>query len=553
MQVGPVMIAPARTASAGSRTTICVNVMLSLILVGCGYTPQETRLGSISGESLLAVLSSDGRHLAYVEQRDQKQFVVVDGRPDSGHDYINGPQRCVGDCSAMSLKGSLTFSPDSRRLAYAARNGDKWSVVVDNREAPERDLVDKLVFSPDSKRLAYLALKEAIGTKRGSGGTTFNTNDGMLYGSNDDGAKLSAVVDGQAGPEYDVFLRDSLIFSPDSKHLAYAAGNGKKWSVVVDGQPGAEYRVVMKDSLTFSPDSRHLAYAARRDQRWSVLLDGRPGPECDGLLNGFLIFSPDSQHLAYVAQNGRKSLLVVDGRPHGEYDGVGTGSLIFSPDNKHLAYVAHNGRTSSVVLDDHAGPQYDKIVADDPVFSPDSKHLVYAAQNGQQWFVVVDGRAGPEYEGVAFANRARMMPIAMLVFSADSQHLAYVAKDRQKWFVVLDGQLGSGYDSMPETPVFSPDSKHLAFRTDHSVVVDRQAGTTYYGLGTPIFSPDSKHLAYVAENGRTSSVVVDGKAGAGYDAIIEPLTFGPNGIFGYFALRGGSLYRISYARFWLSP
>jgi len=61
------------------------------------------------------------------------------------------------------LKHSITFSPDGKRIAYAARDGDKWFVVVDGKEGNRYDDILKYtpVFSPDSKRVAYAA-KEGI-------------------------------------------------------------------------------------------------------------------------------------------------------------------------------------------------------------------------------------------------------------------------------------------------------------------------------------------------------------------------------------------------------
>ena len=49
-----------------------------------------------------------------------KQLVVVDRNEERHHDSI--------------LKGTLNFSPDSQRVAYAARVGAKQFVVVDGRE-----------------------------------------------------------------------------------------------------------------------------------------------------------------------------------------------------------------------------------------------------------------------------------------------------------------------------------------------------------------------------------------------------------------------------------
>jgi dipeptidyl aminopeptidase/acylaminoacyl peptidase len=134
-----------------------------------GYVVEETFLGPLDGKMLSPAFSPDGHHFAYATQGDSKEWVVKDGQAGAEYDAI--------------LQGSLIFGPDSKRLAYAAKKGPKWLVVVDGREAGaeyDRILEGSPIFSPDGKRVAYLAQK---------------------------GAKQLVVVDGHAGVEYDLILQ----------------------------------------------------------------------------------------------------------------------------------------------------------------------------------------------------------------------------------------------------------------------------------------------------------------------------------------------------------
>ena len=71
-------------------------------------------------------VSSDNRRVAFAVKRDDKQFVVMDGK--EGKEYHE-----IGDGQ------TLVFSPDSKRLMYWARRGSKWLMVVDGVEGKEYD------------------------------------------------------------------------------------------------------------------------------------------------------------------------------------------------------------------------------------------------------------------------------------------------------------------------------------------------------------------------------------------------------------------------------
>ncbi len=67
--------------------------------------------------------------------------------------------------SSSVVQGSFKVSPDSKRVAYVAKAGDKWLVVIGGKEGKQYDGIgrDSINFSPDSKRLAYGAFLEGRG------------------------------------------------------------------------------------------------------------------------------------------------------------------------------------------------------------------------------------------------------------------------------------------------------------------------------------------------------------------------------------------------------
>ena len=63
----------------------------------------------------------------------------------------------LGRMDPGGIAESLTVSPDSRRVAYVARRGNKLLVVVDSVEGAEYDGIGRLIFSPGGEHVAYVA------------------------------------------------------------------------------------------------------------------------------------------------------------------------------------------------------------------------------------------------------------------------------------------------------------------------------------------------------------------------------------------------------------
>jgi S1-C subfamily serine protease len=364
-----------------------------------------------------------------------KPLVVVDGKEGPEYDQIVGP----------------VFSPDGKRLAYAACRGSGWRVVVDGGEGKEYLQVSTPVFSPDSKRVAYLASGEG----------------------------MRVVADGIEGKSYPFI--DQLAFSPDGKRLAYVATRvGKGTCVVVEGEEEGEY--VFVRGLVFSPDGKRLAYEARKGTKMLLVVDGRVERECE--VGGFdhITFSPDGKRLGYrlVSVPGRWRV-VVDGAEDKEYRSTGglswelvqaSAPFIFSPDGKSVAYRAANDAGEQfVVLDGVEGKKYASVGL--LTFSPDSRRLAYAAVRTsggkRRMLVVVDGKEGKEYDQIG--GGFQWPPPDVPVFSPDSRHLAYVASSRtgKRWLVV-DGVESGAYPTGPASKLVFDGPKLLRTLVGHQRV-----------------------------------------------------------------------------------
>src|SRR3990172_7732287 len=161
-----------------SRKGLALWLAVSLLCIGGPAWPEESSPTRVVSEKLLAhieldsivpkslLVHSDSKRVAYVIDelkwlsRD-KYIVVVDGKEGKKYDVIGE---------------GYSFSPDGKRLAYAAEEGEKFMVVVDGIEGKKYDNIGNPLFSPDGKRLAY-AVK--------------------------DNNKVFVVVNGEEGKKYD--------------------------------------------------------------------------------------------------------------------------------------------------------------------------------------------------------------------------------------------------------------------------------------------------------------------------------------------------------------
>lgn len=408
---------------------------------------------------------------------------------------------------------NIAFSPDSKRVGYSAFVKHRRFVVIDGKEgAPYQYYASTEagpIFSPDSRRIAYVTSEAKSGLMK------------VFW-------VRSVVVDETRHNQYDT-INSLPIFSPDSSRVAYIAGLEKKQFVVVDGVPSAPYDHIETQPL-FSPDGAHITYAAQSEQKHTIVLDNKEINHCDGIVAGTLVYSPDGKQRAYAT-------LTIGGK---------------------------SGTTATAVIAGKEQRQYNQIAINSLIFSPDGKRVAYAGQTGDKWFLNVDGKEQKQYNEIQPGS---------LVFSPDSKRLALVGgnllwvkmKSHLLRLVAVDGQDGKYYDHISTGPVFSPNSKHIAYvaqiyPSGHSAgadrtvkylaVVDEKEGQPYDHIeeNTLVFSPDSHHLAYIAQIGGRSIVVADGTDSQDYDEIISQngrfMSFDTPDKFRYLALQGEYLYLV---------
>ncbi|NQT39770.1 MAG: PD40 domain-containing protein [Planctomycetes bacterium] len=403
-----------------------------------------------------AVISPDGRHLAYVQPSGEQQAVVVDGKTDPAYDRV----------------GALNFSPDGRRWAYAARTGTDWRIVVDGTPQGAYRRVGRPVFNADGSRLVYVALVD-------------EENVAVIEVGKPPGKSYQRILDGD------------LFFSPDGKRLAYGARKEDKWYAVVDGTEFGPYEFLgASTGIQFSADGKQVAWAALVDlqaETWCVVVDGKKQKTYDNI--GQMVFSSQGSRLAYTAMDGDRWRIVAgDQEQEGAYDAVGEGTLLYSPNGKHLACAIQSGGKWLAAIDGKPLRKYDEFAGYDGVaemkFSPDSRFLAYVVAVGTTEMVVVNTREQKTFDRIGGGT---------LVFSRDSQRLGYIARAGDDAVAVVGGKRSEPYDMIGYLN-FTPDGRHTVFAatkdTHAFTVVDGREASRHFDA---IWNPPGRRLIFSTE------------------------------------------------------
>ncbi|MEM9295047.1 MAG: hypothetical protein AAGA57_04520, partial [Planctomycetota bacterium] len=149
---------------------------------------------------------------------------------------------------------SLTLSPIGGRVAYAARQGERWFVVLDGRPGPGYAEVDaaSLRFSPDGSRLIYAAKSD--------------DGDWRLHDAGDGGRSIGTFAGSQLSGA-------SILVSPTTGRIAALGAMGGRAVLLVDGEPawagdGAAEPV-------WSPDGERLGVLVHHAGGWRLWVEGR--------------------------------------------------------------------------------------------------------------------------------------------------------------------------------------------------------------------------------------------------------------------------------------
>jgi hypothetical protein len=451
---------------------------------------QETRIGTKPVNTRAQIgsrISGDYAQIAWVESEDvpgaskrSRSRVVRNGKPGAWYDGVD----------------RVAFSPDGKKFAYLARQGDKALLV-------ENDVVtrtvsgipgDILEYWPDSSGLLY-CLVENTRSEAAANRKTALYRDGKLLKTAD--AMLEVIWSSDGG---------SFVLHYRNKGLEY-----------VGGPSGETAGAINVKNLTWASASRHYAYQVRREDGWHVVLDGVEGKEAYNTIfpvlpDNHMGLKPDGTQMWFPADQDGRPVFVVDGKSSPNPNHIS--AVLWSGDSKEAALLLgmdDGGAVSRVGARVDKKAKLDTFLAIDPLsmaYSPDSRHMAYIGitdvvkdltprKRSTSAVLVMDGKAS-----APFLSESMDVIMAFgrpVVFSPDSNRFAYEQRNAEWQRRVVIGSVLSG----PGAVLVPPDPYFDSIGIGHS--------------STIVFSPDTWHWAYMAKRGDKVCLVVDGRETAGYD------------------------------------
>jgi sugar lactone lactonase YvrE len=311
-------------------------------------------LGKPRGDIQDMVLASNGRvsyviagHMNGATGQAGNSGLFIDqqfiGTPD--HPFQKVDKSGLG----KAVSGTVLFSPDGKRVAYVKSVAGGVTPVIDGTVGKTYDSIRTIQFSPDSAHYFY------VGSHSGD----------------------FVVWDGQEMPREDASGVSNFVFSQTGGSFAYLAKSAQAGTrMVVNGKASPPFYGLIPNSMTFSADGKHNAYAVNTTvSQWQFVRDGvatsvsflisfttRTGPPHIDFPP--LIFSPDGTRLAWgwgKSDGVSKDVISIDGQEI--MHGYSTYEFPqFSPDSKHFAVMIWDANKYSLAIDGNVGPRYDDFL-----------------------------------------------------------------------------------------------------------------------------------------------------------------------------------------------
>lgn len=224
--------------------------------------------------------------------------------------------------------------------------------------------------------------------------------------------------------------------------------------------------------------------------------------------------------------------------------------IVIGPNGRGVAYIAAIGDKVRVVHNGKPGKELSAVQFVAMQVSPDGQRVVYGYKKNNLRYMVVDGtESGPFDE------------VGPPVFSPDSKHVAYEVRKGDVWNIILDSLTTRIVPSYYMKPAFSSDSKKIFYientNEEQKKTLIVSTTTLKHLVVVPVLaqpaaiSKDYSHVAAVSEkNGKQMAIDIninkpdEIKEGSLYDSV-RHLSYSSDGsALAYVAMKGKDSYLV---------
>jgi Tol biopolymer transport system component len=486
-----------------------------------------------TGKARDAVVSPDGRYVAYVFDEGDKQSVHL-------RQVIEPSDKEIVPPAPDQIYGNLTFSPDGNYVHYLGRArgesvNDLYRVpVLGSAIRRLNHNVDSAVsFAPDGKQYAFIRYSS-------------KTKESAIIISDADGSNERQFVIRKSPEEFSY-----LGWSPDGQTIAYTLYGEDKDGYythvgearVADGQESmisaARWRTI--GGMAWLPDKSGIIIAGRDrpsapstpPQIWQLAYPGGGARKLTNDLTDYMSVSLTSDGKTLVAtksellsniwvapgNDAARARQITNGRENGD------SGLVWTPDGRIIYTSLSSGYADIWITNADGGAPKQLTFGTDannfPSVSPDGRYIVFETNRSIGWSI---WRMNMDGSGLKELVR-NIDQFSLPQVSSDSQWVFYTARDSSSkkvtWRVAIDGGTPEQLTQrdMLSSAILSPDGKLLDYYYRENPdgppkieIVPTSGGEPVQTLDLPKdgydvrWSPDGRSLFYLKDANNSTNL-----------------------------------------------